>query len=196
MVDDKQSCSPENLRGVADELRRLADQIEAGQVMVGGVTLSICNAVSLKMKQKLVGGQVEFDVNLVASLMGGGSSQVAKPLSPKKTKVAPGKTPKTSKKLRPYEVKKMKKVISQQWKQISNAIATAKTPDPVLQADFLKICEKYGQTAEDEWRPLWQESLATMKQLFELAQEGNFQEASLLLAAVNNQKKSCHKEYK
>lgn len=196
MVEDKQSCSPENLQGVAGELRRLADQIAAGQVTVGGVTLSICNAVSLKVKQKLVGGQVKFDVSLTASLVAHESSPSEPTPTQQKSRAAKGKSSKSVNKSRPYEVKKLKKAMTQQWKQISNAIASATIPDPVLQQDFMKICQEYGQTAAKEWQPLWQESVATMKQLLALAQEGKFQEASVLLATVNNQKKSCHKKFK
>ncbi len=196
MADDKQSCSPENLRGVASELRRLADQIEAGQITVGGVTLSICNAVSLKVKQKLMGGEVKFDLSLTASLMGEESSLPSRTASPMATKGGKGKKSKTNKKSRPYEVKKMKKAIAQQWKQISNAIAAAKMPNSALQDDFLRLCDQYDQAAGEEWRPFWQESMNSMKQLLKLAQDGNFQGAMLLLATINNQKKSCHKKYK
>lgn len=196
MVDNKQSCSLENLQGVAGELRRLADQIEAGKVTVGGVTLSICNAISLKMKQKLVAGQVKFDVSLTASLVDELPPSSENADDEKGAMVAKFKTPAATNKSRPYEVKKLKKMLTQQWKQVSNAIASSKTPEPAVQQEFLEICEEYGLTAEDEWQPLWQETVNTMKQLFDLAQQGNFKEASLLLATINNQKKSCHKKYK
>lgn len=71
MADYKQFCSPGNLQGAADELCKSADQIGAGSLMGGGVILTICNTVSLKMKQKLMTGQVTFDVCFVARLLGG-----------------------------------------------------------------------------------------------------------------------------
>lgn len=196
MGADKEYCSSGNLQGVADELRKLADQIEAGQVKVGGVTLSIGNAVSLKVKQKLVGGQVKFDVGLTASLL---AKEPASPFTPQCHNVpsdATSKTHKINKKSRPYEVKKQKKTLSQQWKDISSAIVASRIPDATLQAAFLKTCEEYGRTAEDEWQPLWQESMISMKHLLELANEGNFPEASAELDAINNHKKSCHKRFK
>lgn len=196
MIAEKQFGSPENLQGVVAALRELAEQIEMGQVTVGGVVLSIGKTVSLKVKQKLVSGQVKLDVSLVASLIDKESSKADKPSYLKKIKGAKGKIPKTNKKLRPYEVKKMKKNIAQQWKQISDALAASRTPDAALRADFLQVCQEYGQRAEDEWQPLWQESVAAMKQLFNLAEEGNFQEASLLLTTINDQKKMCHKKFK
>ena len=195
MVDDKQACSPENLQGVASELRNLADQIEAGRITVSGVTLSICNAVSLKMKQKLVGGHVKVDVSLTASLVDTTSSlpdnSHVSHKEPKKDRSL-----KSKKKSRPYEAKKLKKNIAQQWKQISNAIAAAQVPDSGLTESFFEICDQYGQGAEDEWHPQWQESVATIKQAVKLAQEAEFKEASDLLTAINNQKKMCHKRFK
>lgn len=195
MVDDKKSCSPENLQGVASELRKLADQIQAGQITVSGVTLSICNAVSLKMKQKLVGGHVKVDVSLTASLVDTtpfplDNSHVSQK-EPKKNKSL-----KSKKKSRPYEAKKLKKNIAQQWKQISNAIAASKVPDSFLIKGFLEICDQYGKGAEDEWHPQWQESVETIKQAVKLAQKAQFQEASALLTAINNQKRTCHKRFK
>ncbi len=193
MGEDKQSCSPENMKGVADELRKLADQIEDGKVTVGGVNLSLCNAVSLKVKQKLVAGQVKFNISLTASISGSESAPSAPEAQTQKKKA---KTPKDKKKSRPYEVKKLKKALAQQWKQVSAAIAAQKTPDPALVTDFLDICEEYGERAEDEWQPLWHESVESMKKLISFSQEGNFQEATQILSTINNQKKSCHKKFK
>ncbi len=194
MVAEKQSCSPENLHGVAAELRKLADQIESGKVTVGGITLTVCNAVSLKMKQKLVGDQVKFDVSLVASLAGEGlDSAESSPLhEQKRSPKGVEKAPKT----RPYEIKKIKKTMAQQWKQICNDIGAEKKTDPIIQADFLKNCTDYGLRAEDEWYPLWQESMSAIEQVFRLSQEGDFKGASALLTTINNQKKSCHKKFK
>ncbi|MEN8256568.1 MAG: GAK system XXXCH domain-containing protein [Thermodesulfobacteriota bacterium] len=194
MVADKQSCSPENLKGVANELRKLANQIETGQVTVGGVTLSICNTVSLKMKQKLVGGQVKFDVSLTASLVDSAPPSTDQSQIPQKTKAT--KKSKIKKKSRSYEVKKIKKTMALQWKQMSNAIAASKMPSTALVDEFYGICEEYGHMAESEWHPLWQELVENIKQLISLAQEGNFQDASQLITTINNQKKSCHKKFK
>jgi XXXCH domain-containing protein len=196
MVADKESCSSGNLQGVADELRKLADQIEAGQVKVSGVTLSIGNAVSLTVKQKLAGGQVKFDVGLTASLL---AKEPVSPFTPQPHNIprdATGKSSKMNKKTRPYEIKKIKKTISQHWKDISSAIIASRIPDAALQSAFLKTCEEYGRTAEDEWHPLWQELVASMKRLLKLANEGNFPEAAAVLDTINNHKKSCHKRFK
>ncbi len=196
MVADKQSCSPENLRGVANELRKLAEQIEAGQVTVGGVNLSICNAVSLKVKQKLLAGQVKFNVSLTASLVGEEAAESFKTSPPQKTKSGKNKPSKAKKESRPYEVKKLKKTLTLHWKEISTAIAASKPLDPATKKAFIEMCQEYGQTAEDDWQVLWQESVNTIKELISMAEEGNFQEAAALVTEVNNQKKSCHKKFK
>ncbi len=196
MAADKHSCSPENLQGVASELRRLADQIAVGQLTVGGVTLTLCNTVAVKVKQKLVRGEVKFDLSLTASLADQGPAHSEQAASPSLRKAVPPEIVKTTSGSRPYALKKLKKDLSRQWKQISTAIGTAESPSPLLQQDFLQTCEEYGRSAADQWHPQWQESVATMKELLALAQEGNFQEASRLLALVNNQRKACHAKYK
>ncbi|PLX50145.1 MAG: hypothetical protein C0613_04960 [Desulfobulbaceae bacterium] len=199
MTSSKESCSTENLQGVANELRSLAGQIESGRLTVGGVGLSLCEAVSLKVKQKLVGGRVKVELSLTASL----AEHAAPAASSKKSSSSPAagaeqrrRPPSKNKKPRPYEEKKRKKQIARLWREISRDITAATAPAPAVVAELLSLCRQYGEAAAHQWQPLWQESVEGMERLVEQARQGDFQAAARLVDAVNAQKKSCHRRFK
>lgn len=198
MASGKESCSTENLQGVANELRDLAGQIESGRLTVGGVGLSLCEAVSLKMKQKLVGGRVKVELSLTASLTedGGPAERSKKSSSPPAFGGEQRRRLPSRNKPRPYEEKKRKKQIARLWREITRDIKASTTPAPAVVEELFSLCRQYGQAAANQWQPLWLESMESMERLVELAGQGDFQAAARLVDLVNAQKKSCHRQFK
>jgi hypothetical protein len=196
MAEGKDTGPEKNLPAVVGELRALADQLEAGQIMVGGVALAVGKAVALKVKHTMVDNRLKCTVGLTVDLPTPTDLATAR-LGPQTRANHPERTGSgKNKKARPYEAKQLKKKLSHLWRDINTAIQAGQPPAAALQRDFLALGKEYGRTAEEPWRPLWQDALLAMETLFGQAREGNFPAAAQTLDVINDQMKSCHKRFK
>ncbi|MDA3971533.1 MAG: hypothetical protein PF442_09280 [Desulfobulbaceae bacterium] len=186
-MKDKTSGSASRLKQVAEELHRLADNLGAGSVKIGGVELSISESVTLKVKQKMTGKKVIFDLKIQALLAEDEILPVSG--SPKKTKTR-------TKNKRPYGVKAEKKKYTALWRQISSAIKKGECPDALAVADLEEVSKEYGAVAPPEWAGLWLACEALIGRCVGLAQAGDFTAAQQVLIEIGLAKKSCHNLYK
>lgn len=186
-MKDTTSGSASRLNQVAEELHRLADNIGAGSVKIGGVELSISESVTLKVKQKMTGKKVIFDLKIQALLAEDELLPVSG--SPKKTKTR-------AKNKRPYDVKAQKKKYTALWRQISSAIKKGECPDALAVAELEEVSNAYGAAAPPEWAGLWLENEGLIEKCVGLAQTGDFTAAQKVLTEIGQAKKSCHNLYK
>lgn len=186
-MKDTNSGSASRLSQVAAELHKLADGIGSGQVKIGGVDLAISQAITLKIKQKMTGKKVIFDLKIQALLADEETSIPPQPV---------GTTRNTLKNKRPYGGKVVKKRYGALWRQISLNIKKGECPDSLVVAELQEASSEYGASAPPDWSPLWLEHETLVKQCIGLAQAGDFTGAQHVLLEISLAKKSCHKHYK
>ncbi len=184
----KRALESENrLMQVATELHKLADAIGSGKIQIGGVDVTISDSVSLKIKQKMTGAKVFFDLKIQAPLA----------LAETRTINKPNKKTKSSKKaIRPYGVKAQKKKYAGIWRVIASAIKKGQQPDDRAINDLEIVSKEYRESAPSEWLPLWKETEALVEKCITAVKMEDFATASDLLRTINRAKKSCHKTYK
>lgn len=172
---------------VAAELHRLADAIGAGKVQVSGVDLTISDSISLKVKQKMTGSKVVFDIKIQA-LLTSEETRSSKKMG-RKVKISKGTK-------RPYGVKALKKKYTGLWRVITSAIKKGEQPDPAAITDLAMVSKEYGTIAPPEWANLWKDNELLVGKCISSAQANDYTTANELLREINKAKKSCHKAYK
>ena len=186
-MKDTTSKSSKRLAQVAKELHRLADGIGAGQVQISGVGLTLSDSVSLKVKQKMTGTKVIFDLKIQALLATEDTRSKNKTV--KKKKPSKGTA-------RPYGVKVLKKKYTGLWREIASLIKKGQRPAESAALDLDAVSKEYGELAPPEWTLLWRESEVLVMKCIACAQDGDFSTANKLLTEIGRAKKSCHKMYK
>ena len=186
-MKDVKSRPQTRLTQVAEELHRLAESIGAGHVQISGVDLKISDSVILKVKQKMTGSKVIFDLKIQALLVS-------------KKKRESGRTRKKQKtgkmKQRPYGVKALKKKYAGIWRMIATAIKKGEQPDRTAVLELDAVSKEYNEMTSPEWAILWQKSEILILQCVAAAQADDFVGANEFLREIGKVKKSCHKMYK
>jgi XXXCH domain-containing protein len=157
-------------------------------VQISGIDLHLSDFVTLKVKQKMTGSKVVFDLKIHAALVGDDVKPIKKKVSRSK---------KSQKKAeRPYVVKALKKKYTGVWRVVANAIKKGECPDVVAISDLAEVSREYGATAQPEWAALWREHENLVGQCLAAAKEGDLARAEEVLREIGKGKKSCHKVYK
>ncbi len=186
-MKDADADSPSRLAQVAKELHKLADGIGSGKVQISGIDLTLSDFITLKVKQKMTGSKVMFDLKIQAKLVADDSGSTRK-VTGKKSYAKGGD--------RPYGVKGLKKKYTGLWRMIASAIKKGDSPDVGIVRELQAISSKYAEIASPEWATLWHEHEGLVAGCVKAAQDGNFARADAILGEIGRGKKSCHKVYK
>lgn len=186
-MKDATSDSPSRLAQVAKELHKLADGIGSGKVKISGVDLTLSDFVTLKVKQKMTGSKVVFDLKIQAKLVATDIRSTGRVAGKKKS----GKGGD-----RPDGVKALKKKYTGLWRVVAAAIKKGDRPDVTTVRELQAVSSKYGEAASPEWLRMWHEHEALVNACVGAVQDGNFIKAEDLLGKIGRGKKSCHKIYK
>jgi hypothetical protein len=185
-MKNSKSQSSTRLIQVARELHRLADGIGAGHVQISGVDLTLADSVTLKVKQKMTGSKVVFDLTIQAHLA---SAEI-------EGEKGTGKRKKIGREKKPYGIRALKKKYAGIWRMIATAIKKREQPDSTDILALAAVSKKYAETAASDWTVLWQKSEQLVSQCIAAAQNGDFTAANEILREIGKAKKNCHKMYK
>ena len=181
-----------NLQTLASELRNIADQIEKGTLEVEGTAVPMGKPLFLKTKQKIKEDRAYFTLSLKVALKIRPPSPRVPAKATDNAQVAIGRRKEET----PAGSKALKKEIARLWKEIAGQIGEGTPPDAAAAGRLLRACEDYRLYTDSSWSQDWQDCQAAIHRCLDTAAGGDLTAARALIAAVNQQTKSCHKLYK
>lgn len=188
IMSKKTRQSEIGLKTLATELRQLADHLERGVIEVEGFSIAVGEPLFLKTKRKVKEERAYFTLSFKAPLSEASPPSAAD--TPRAT------TPKPSREAMPPAGKTMKKEIARLWKEVSGRINANAAPAPADRNKLLRLVEEYRLYTPASWSPEWERCGMAISRCLDAAGAADFATAQKLVAAINQETKSCHKLHK
>ncbi len=174
---DSHGLSKEEL---AQELTRLAGRIADGALSLEKDEIPIPEELSLEWIVREKNGKFTLDLSVKGFRRHSDS--------------ASSKGKRSSRKRRPYEVKRLKKAIAGHWKEIRHSLRIRQSMPP--RGKCLSLLDRYGDFAEPAWENRWATCKEMITRLYGLAEKGDYEAANRLSDEIEMLMKACHKAYK
>ncbi len=175
---------------IAQELTHLSGEFGESQLNIGNINIEIFEVLSFKKALKIKEGEFFLDISIKGKIkekekVGADKShkdEAKNPVSP------------SSKSKRPYEAKKIKKVLGAYWKELVKA--AQKGIEFKERQELIDLIERYSQITDERWHQLWVDCAQNIKEILKLMEQGEYGGIAEKVNKVNRQIKSCHKLYK
>ena len=176
---------------LAMELRRIAEQLDQGVLLVEGNAVPLGEPLFLKTKRKIKKDRayLTFSCKIALTVPAEAPArEMAKQPAPARQRPRPVGMP--------AEAKAMKKEIARLWHEISAKLNAGTQPATADAAKLRRLVEEYRLYTPAAWATDWQACGAVVGRCLDAAAAGDFATARARLADVNRQIKNCHKLHK
>lgn len=176
---------------LAAELRRIAEQLDHGVLLVDNDAIPLGEPLFLKTKRKVKEGRayLTFSCKIALTVPAEAPArEMAKQPAPARQRPRPVGMP--------AEAKAMKKEIARLWRGISGAINAGTPPAAAEAARLRRLMEEYRLYTPAAWAADWQACGAAVGQCLDAAAAGDLATARTRLTGINRQIKNCHTLHK
>ncbi len=174
---------------VAKELARLSGQLADGFIELDGRRVELPEKVLFKKVLKTKKKEVYFELSIKTK------SEQSEVKEERKGKgKRQGGRPGERQGKRPYKAKRLKKEIGMYWKALKRCVKSGERFRD--KEGFIRAMSNYSQGAEKEWADQWEKCTALVKEVIELAENGDVDTAIDKCKQVDELTKACHKQFK
>ncbi len=171
---------------VSEELQRLAAEIAAGSILVGGEKLPIGDSFSLVIKKQFKKGILSCEFSLHVPV---GEFEEEQSSSQQMEEVKPQRYPSAG-------GKKLKRDINRLWKELVKHVNEKSTVPDELGRELEMMIEDYNLNANPQWAASWHACADKVKFCIAAAKKGDFGSARDTIDEIVQQTRTCHKLYK
>ena len=182
--------TPLKLVEIAQELRRIADDLEKQTLNTGTGRIHVGEPTFLKTRSELKNNTAYFSLSIRMDLAGSTRKEdhhkkSAKPAAIKKERGSGS-----------GEAKKIKKEINRLWKDLRRATETKECPAPADGKELLRLWEEYTLFAEASWADAWKECKNEVMRCLQAAAAGDWTIAQSAVKETLRLTKECHRQHK